>query len=83
MSRKLMLFLIFLSIFSIAVSFNTLDQMIIRYKYYDYWRSVEHWEMSFFFIVHWWLMYVASILGLILGGFLIGVISVLLLRKEG
>ena len=73
--KKLPLFYaacILAGVFAVALGFNTIDQMIIRYKYYDYWRTLEHWEMSYFWSPDWWDIYIASVFMLIGGGFLLG-----------
>jgi len=63
----------FVGVLFVTLGFNTLDQMIIRYKYYDYWRSVEYWEMSYFWKPHWWDMYIASTVMLTIGGVFLGI----------
>lgn len=64
-----------LSVLFITLGFNTIDQMIIRYRYYDDWRNMETWEMSHFWEPNWWNIYVASIIMLVAGGFMLGRIT--------
>jgi len=72
---------LFLSIFLVVIGFNTIDQMIIRYKYYDYWRSVEHWTMCYFWSPHWWDIYIFSVISIWISGFLIGLL--IMVYKNG
>ena len=72
----------FLGVFFVALGFNTLDQMIIRYKYYDYWRSVEHWEMSYFWKPHWWDIYITSVMLLAIGGVFLGIDTAYLIMSR-
>lgn len=74
--------LMLLGVFFISLGFNTIDQLIIRYKYYDDWRLIESWEMSYFWKPHWWIVYVASIFMLVIGGYLLGVISIMLTQRR-
>jgi hypothetical protein len=48
--------------------------MIIRYKYYDYWRSVEHWCMVSWWSPYWWDIYIASVVMIFLSGVCFGVL---------
>lgn len=72
---------LFTGVFFVALGFNTIDQMIIRYKYYDGWRTTESWEMCHFWTPNWWEMYIASVLMLIVGGVLLGMDTAFLLRE--
>lgn len=72
--------ILLMAIYLLVIGFNTIDQMIIRYKYYDYWRSVEHWEMCYWWSPHWWDVYIISILFLILGGVLLGILILSLFK---
>jgi len=63
-----------LSCFMVTLGFNTIDQMIIRYKYYDYQRSLDYWEMSYWWKPNWWDVYILSIFMLVFGSFLFGVV---------
>lgn len=74
--------LMLLGVFFISIGFNTIDQLIIRYKYYNDWRLIDSWEMSYFWEPHWWSIYVASIFMLVIGGYLLGVISVMLTHRR-
>lgn len=73
--------LILVGTFFVAFGFNTVDQMIIRYKFYGEegggfsWRAAEHWEMSYFWKPRWWDIYILSVLMLVVGGALLGVAS--------
>ena len=75
MNRSLFTVFLISSVLLIALGFNTIDQMIIRYRYYDDWRNMETWEMSHFLAPNWWNIYAASIVMLIAGGFILGWIS--------
>jgi len=72
MRRSIKQMLLLVSVLMIALGFNTLDQMIIRYKYYDYWRSIEAWEMCHFWKPHWWDAYNFAIIMLTVGAVIIG-----------
>lgn len=56
----------------ITLGFNTIDQMIVRYKYYNYWRNQETWEMCPFWTPNWWNIYILSVALLVIGGYLLG-----------
>lgn len=66
---------LFLSVSFITLGFNTIDQMIIRYKYYDDWRNNESWAMSTSFADDWWNMYAMSIVFLVVGGFMLAFVT--------
>lgn len=68
LTKTVVILLLFLGCFFVALGFNTIDQMIIRYKYYDDWRKLETWEMSWFWKPYWWNIYILSILMLVAGG---------------
>lgn len=71
---------ILVTLLTLCVGFNTLDQMVIRYKYYDYWRTLDTWEMCYFWKPHWWLCYIASVVCLWISGFCAAV--VVLIREK-
>jgi len=66
----------------IALGFNTLDQMIIRYKFYDDWRALDYWEMCPWWSPNWWSVYIASVVAVAAGGFLLGALCTVVFRKE-
>jgi hypothetical protein len=70
---KFPLFSVLLACFLLSVGFNTLDQMVIRYKFYNDWRTLDFWEMCFFFKPQWWIAYIfCGVIPLVVGGILIG-----------
>lgn len=63
------------AVIMVALGFNTIDHMIIQYKFYTYWRSLDTWEMSYWLIPHWWDAYIyLGILPLGIGSGLVGYI---------
>lgn len=64
-------FPLMVGIFFIALGFNTLDQMIIRYKWYDDWRLKVTWEMCYWLKMNWWDAYIMAVLMLVFGGALV------------
>ena len=78
-TKKIKIPLFLLSVVLTALGFNTLDQMIIRYKFYNYWRSVPYWALCPFLTIDWWLSYILfGIFPLCLGSICLG----FLLREQ-
>ena len=61
------------AVFFITLGFNTIDQMIVRYKYYNYWRNQETWAMSPFWSPNWWNIYILSVVLIAIGGIALGI----------
>jgi len=56
--------------------------MIIRYKFYDDWRDLDYWEMCPWWSPNWWSVYIASVVAVAAGGFMLGALCALVFRKE-
>jgi len=69
------------AVLCIALGFNTIDQMIVRYKYYNYWRNLDTWEMCPFWSPNWWNIYILSVVLIALGGIFLGINVALVIKQ--
>jgi len=59
----------------LVYGFNTLDWMIVSYRYSEWHRSVDYWELCPFLKPNWWIAYISAVLCLVAGAFIVGVLS--------
>ena len=75
------IFSLLAAVFFITLGFNTIDQMIVRYKYYNHWRQQETWEMCPFWTPNWWNIYILSVALIAIGGVFLGINVALVIRQ--
>jgi len=79
--KLLQILSVVLAVLFITLGFNTIDQMIVRYKYYNYWRNLDTWEMCPFWSPNWWNIYILSVVLIALGGIFLGIHVALVIKQ--
>lgn len=75
MKPLIIIALILISLWLIATGWTDLDWQIVSYRYSSWHRTISYWEYNPYLQVNWWLAYILNLGRIMVGCFIMGVIS--------
>jgi len=72
--NKQWILILLASVYMIATGITDIDWMVISYRYSEWHRINELWEFAPYFKVNWYTAYIFTVLRLVIGSILLGIL---------